>query len=136
MDFWLKERKIKQAVCYFEFCGENSFAGQHIEEEHFCALIDVEIHNKGFMAPDIFVSSFEGKIPTAKCLAKDISLDDDFVKKIVDNDLEGITFEGVVCKSKTSDKTFHNLMFKIKTSKWIEKVKSLYKDSTILDDLI
>lgn len=136
VDFWLKDRKIKQAVCYFEFYGANSFAGQHVEEEHFCALIDVEVHNKGFLSPDVLVSAFEGKVPTAKCLLKETVLDDDLVKVIVESTLSGVTLEGVVCKAKLSDKTFHNLMFKIKTTKWIEKVKSLYKDPTILDDLI
>lgn len=135
VDVWLKENKIKQAVAYFEFFGPNSFAGQHIEEPHECVLLDVEIHNKGFLSPELFLSAFEDKVPTPLCLGRGKYLTEQDKQAIVNGEYPNLV-EGVVCKAKTDPKSFHNLMFKIKTQAWIDKVKSLYKDPNVLLDLL
>lgn len=137
VDSWLKNKGVKQAICYFEFYGDNSFAGQHVEEPHGCVLLDIELANNGFISPDVIVNEFEGRVPLPKTIFADRMLTDEDVKAIVSGQTPGITFEGVVCKAKKqSEKSFHLTMFKIKTQKWIDKVKSLYKDPDILNDLI
>lgn len=133
---WLLDNKHKQAVIYFEFFGDNSFAGQHIDEPHVCALLDIEIANKGFISPQTLVKDFVGKVRMPRVVAEDIILDNSTIERYSAGNDPNITFEGVVCKAKTDPKMFHNLMFKIKTDKWINKVKSLYKDSKILLDLL
>lgn len=42
--------------------------------------------------------------------------------------LEGMTFEGVVCKGNNPKRPKHVISFKIKNQAWIDKLKSTYGD--------
>ena len=42
--------------------------------------------------------------------------------------LQGITFEGIVCKGAPLKKGYPPLMFKIKTDAWTQKLKEYCKD--------
>jgi len=121
----------KNALFYFEFLGDSSFAGQHIQEPHRCVLIDVEIPNKGFIKPDRFVEMFSDleTVQIPKVVFKGEVTEE--VEKRLRSASEG---EGVVCKASTE--TYHNAMFKIKTDTWIAKVHSVYSDPKIISELL
>ncbi len=116
-----KKQKIDRFIGFFEFFGENSFAGSHEDEAHKVVLIDFNIHKKGFMPPKDFVSTFEDteiEIPKLLHIGKATQ---DFMESIWDGSLEGMTFEGVIGKRMTG-KTSHDY-FKIKNKAWLDKLK-------------
>lgn len=115
---FLKER-IDRAICFFEFFGPNSFAGQHVEEPHNIILIDVNPHKKGIDPPSDFIKKF-GHLGIPNCLYMG-KANHDFEKSVRDSTLEGMTFEGVVCKGIRKGR--HLTMFKIKSQIWIDKLK-------------
>lgn len=121
----------KNALFYFEFLGDSSFAGQHTREPHRCVLIDVEIPAKGFIKPDQFVEMFSDleTVQIPKIVFKGEVTEE--VEKSLRGASEG---EGVVCKAPTE--TYHNAMFKIKTDAWIKKVHSIYTDPKILLEIL
>lgn len=115
-------KKYGRVLCFFEFWGENSFAGNHVEDEsHTVTLIDVNPHKKGILSPKVFIDLFghldipnvvyQGKISTS------------FIKSVRESGVEGMTYEGVVCKGMKKKRL---VMFKLKSKKWIERVKAKY----------
>lgn len=112
-------KKWERAVAFFEFYGENSFAGSHEEEEHKVTLIDVNAYKRGMIEPLHFVELFE-EVGIPKVLYKGV-LNEQLVTEVKKGTLEGMTFEGVVCK-------YHNQknkvvkMFKIKNRGWIDRL--------------
>ncbi len=127
----MKRCGYKEALFYFEFLGDNSFAGQHVKESHRCVLLDVEIPKKGFLTPDKFEEMFSDleTVQIPKVLYRGEITDS--VEQRLRSAPDG---EGVVCKA--SIETYHNAMFKIKTEAWIEKVHKLYSDPKILAELL
>jgi len=119
-DIFRKERYVK-AIGFFEFWGPNSFAGQHTDEEHFLSLIDVNPHKKGILLPRNFLRLY-GDLNIAKFLYRGN------VNKILEDNvkrgkLQGMTFEGVVCKGAPLKNGYPPLMFKIKNEAWIRQLK-------------
>ena len=47
-DIFTKER-FEKVICFFEFYGENSFAGRHLDEPHDVKLFDINPHKKGLL---------------------------------------------------------------------------------------
>jgi len=113
-------KRWERAVAFFEFYGRNSFAGSHYDEEHKVTLIDVNVYKRGMIEPLHFIELFEG-LGIPDVLYKGV-LDERLVTEVKNGTLEGMTFEGVVCK-------YHNQknkvvrMFKIKNRSWINKLK-------------
>jgi len=114
-------KKWERAVAFFEFYGENSFAGSHEkDEEHKVTLIDVNVYKRGMIEPLHFIELFE-EVGIPKVLHKGV-LTEDLVTSVKNGTLEDMTFEGVVCK-------YHNQknkivrMFKIKNRGWIDRLK-------------
>lgn len=133
----VKNLKIEQATCYFEFYGPGSFAGDHNPEDiHTCALLDVEIYKKGFMAPADFLKAFQGILPVPDVLHVG-RLNEELVENIENGTLPGMTFEGVVCKAPAFTRWAMPIMFKIKSKKWLEAVIAKHGHDTakILDKL-
>jgi hypothetical protein len=126
------ERRYQGAVAYFEFFGSSSFAGQHKDEPHECLLIDVEIRANGFLTPPEFEAL---DVPRAPLLYSG-AFTEDLEKQVRDGSLPGMTFEGVVCKGETRKKWSLPVTFKVKSDAWIAKVKELYNDPRILEDLL
>ena len=126
---FMKE-KVDRAICFFEFHGPNSFAGCHdSNDSHELTLIDVAIYKKGPMHPKDFVKSFyNGKFNVPKLLHSG-PVDEVFRNSVLRGDLEGMTFEGVVCKAGPDRKGHPLNMFKIKNEDWITKVKAQYDSS-------
>lgn len=115
----LKNEKIDRAICFFEFFGENSFAGFHDNNDNFdIVLFDVSIHKKGFLSPKNFINFTKGlKTPT---LIYHGNITDDFIKNVKNSNCPNMTYEGVVCKFYKKK----NLeMFKIKSYAWLNQLK-------------
>jgi len=113
-------KKWERSVAFFEFYGENSFAGSHEDEEHVVTLIDVNVYKRGMLEPLYFVELFE-EVGIPKVLYKGV-LDEKLVTDVKSGTLDGMTFEGVVCKY-LWNKNNTVKMFKIKNRSWIDKLK-------------
>lgn len=122
---FLKQR-YQKVIMFFEFSGEHSFAGKHDEnDEHDVVLIDVSPHKKGILPPREFLKIFGGlDIPKILYRGKANNI---FVQLVKDRKIEGLTFEGVVCKGQLNRKTGLPYMFKIKTNDWLNKLKGYCK---------
>lgn len=117
----LRNFRVERATLFLEFYGENSFAGAHEDEQHYLSLFDVSLFKRGFMSPQDFLKNFENVVPTPALLYYG-QMTHEIVGKIRDGSFQGMTFEGVVCK--TYDSRKKNLkMFKVKNDAWLEKLK-------------
>ena len=115
----LRTLRVQKLTCFFEFYGENSFAGTHDEEDHRVVLFDIDIYKKGLMAPRDFIKLTDGlAVPE---LVYHGNANTDFVLGVQNGTIPGVTFEGVVCKSATPKGLVK--MFKIKSKAWIAKLK-------------
>ncbi len=115
---FVKQRWDK-VTCFFEFFGPNSFAGQHADEEHDVVLIDINPHKRGFLPPREFLKVFRD-IAMARLLHLG-NANKTFEESVRNGELEGMTFEGVVCK--INHKPQHRTMFKIKSAAWIKRLR-------------
>jgi hypothetical protein len=116
-----KKQKIDRFVAFFEFFGENSFAGNHEREDHKVVLIDLNIYKKGFLPPKDFINLFENsniEIPKLLYVGKP---NQDFFESVWNGTLEGMTFEGVIGK-RMIGKNSHDY-FKTKNKAWLDKLK-------------
>lgn len=125
---------VDEVTFYFEWYGENSFAGVHQEgDEMKLALIDVFIKKKGYIEAkplrELFYSHSEIIQPELIYSGK---LTKDFIKSIQENDWtqENCQWpnvkEGVVCRRTTLMRGQKLLKVKFKTKWWIEKLHQLY----------
>lgn len=131
--FRSKYKSVQNFVVFAEFFGENSFAGQHIEsDKKDIILFDVNQYKRGFLPPNEFVDNF-GPLGIPKIVYQG-TYDHLLVKGVKNNefDLE----EGVVCKGMVKTKREGNIvwMSKIKTNKWIKKVKLLYGEKFLKEE--
>jgi hypothetical protein len=133
----LRGMRAQEATCFFEFFGPSSFAGVHQwEEQGFQAILfDVSIFKKGFMHPKDFYNTFGGAVHTPDILHIG-NVTKEIEDQIRNGTLPGMTFEGVVCKGSPLKNGYPPHMFKIKSQAWIDKVKLLYTDPAILEQLL
>ena len=118
-------RGMESAVAYFEYFGENSFAGVHDpNDEKQLVLIDVNIHKRGLVLPRSFIKIFTG-IPVAQVVYEG-NFNAQFIEDIKNSTYkveEGIVAKGIKPNFK---KEQHGLWFaKVKTKKWLDKLKAL-----------
>lgn len=123
LDRIFSHNKYEKVTCFFEFYGDNSFAGQHVDEEHKVILFDIAPLKKGFIPPHEIIRSY-GSLRLPKLVYSGY-VDLDFVRKVRNSELSGITFEGVVCKTRSGNTLDY---FKIKTQKWLDKLKEYCKN--------
>jgi len=122
----LKQNRIEKGTCFFEFYGPSSFAGNHNwEESHSVALIDVWIEKKGMVDPKDFIQMFESEEIKLPKLLHYGSIDSEFINQVKTSTLEGMTFEGVICKAKKPAKQHYCPAVKIKSTAWLEKLKGI-----------
>ncbi len=115
-----KKQRQRKAICFFEFYGPKSFAGYHEKDDkHTVTLFDVNFQ-KGILEPRDYLKLF-GHLDIAKMLYHG-KAGPEFVKLVNDGKLEGMTFEGVVCKGKNVSPGLP-LMFKVKNHAWYEKLR-------------
>ena len=118
-----RDLRWDKAVCFFEFFGPNSFAGNHETEPHKVVLFDVAANKKGILEPAEFLKTFKS-VETAPLIYHG-NPNTTFVEQVRNGQLDGMTFEGVVCKGKYVSPG-RPLMFKVKNIAWIEKVKAKF----------
>lgn len=116
------DNKWEQVDCFTEFWGKNSLAGQHNPDDiKYTTLFDVSIYKRGMMGPKEFLKHFD-KLSIPNFLGIHI-LDANFIQKVKNSEIEGVTFEGIVAKA-GEYKTLS--MVKCKTYKWLDVIKQKY----------
>jgi hypothetical protein len=131
----LKKNKFEKGTCFFEFYGPSSFAGNHNwQEQHKVVLIDVWIEKKGMIDPKDFIELFSEVVETPKMLYYG-PITEDLIQSIKTSSLEGISFEGVICKTRKPNKQHYCPAVKIKTTAWLEKLRSICKSEEEFEKL-
>ncbi len=125
LDQTFRKQRWEKATAFLEFYGESSFAGQHKEgEKHDVILFDVHVYKMGMLLPKEFLNIIAPRVETVPLLYKGLP-NQEFAQKVKTGQLQGMTFEGVVCKG-TLNKHQQVTMFKIKNRAWIDAVKAKY----------
>lgn len=121
-----KEQGWKDAICFFEYWGPSSFAGNHnFQEKMDITLIDVNPYKQGILEPESFIQLF-GHLDIAKvCYQGYVSVE--LFDQVKQSTLPGMTFEGVVCKAASDTNAKMPVMFKIKSRAWLDKLKEYCK---------
>lgn len=126
---------VDEITFFFEWYGDNSFAGKHVEGDNMrLALIDVFLKKKGYMEPGEFYKLFNDcYIETPELIYKG-PLNADIISQIQNNDWtkSGCDFptvkEGVVFKRSTLLKGQRRPSVKVKTKWWLNQLHSLYSE--------
>lgn len=118
-----KKERYDGLIVFCEFYGPNSFAGYHDPKDtKELTLFDAAPHKQGIMGPREFLKLF-GNLKIPRFLGK-VNWTRGYVDRVWNEEIEGVTFEGVIGKSKEGR---HDLiMCKAKTRSWIEKVKGKF----------
>ena len=128
-----KKQRWSLVTAFFEFWGANSFAGNHIQEEHDVILFDLRPFKQGILPPNDFVRLTQD-IDTPRLLYTGV-LTQDFMQSVENGILEGMTFEGVVCKGRYVRKLGRPLMLKIKNRAWLDKLRARCPDEATFERL-
>lgn len=91
--------------------------------------------NKGLISPKQFLDTFGGIVPIPNLVFIG-NVTDRFEQDVWNGMVPGVTFEGVVCKGAPLKNGYPPHMFKLKSQRWVDKVKSLYTDPKILESLL
>ena len=118
-----KKQRLQKATAFFEFLGDNSFAGNHVAEPHRCVLLDVAAHPKGILHPRDFVKVFKG-LPHARLLHQG-NFNREMEEKIRSGTFPGMPFEGVIVKGGFVSPG-RPMMFKVKSQAWFERLRAQY----------
>ena len=130
-----KKQGWDRLILFFEFAGPQSFAGTHVEgDDHKVWLIDANPYKKGILPPKEFLALF-GDLHIAPCLYHG-PCDAEFIDSVKNSTLEGMPEEGVVCKAKNPKKTPAPVMFKIKSQRWLDRLKEYCKGDERLYQLL
>jgi hypothetical protein len=131
-----KENNFESITAYFEFLGQNSFAGLHEKETHRVVLIDVDVFKNGFLTPSQFLKAFYERVEIPKFIYYG-KINYEIENQIRSGTFAGASFEGVVCKSAPPKKWSLPILFKVKNQAWIDKVKERYGHrNDLLEDLL
>jgi hypothetical protein len=126
-----RELNYRDAMCFFEYWGPNSFAGTHnFEEQMDITLIDVNPFKQGILEPAAFIQYF-GHLNIPK-LCYHGYVTTELFDQVKQSILPGMGFEGVVCKAASDTKAKMPVMFKIKSKAWLDKLKTYCKDDNRL----
>lgn len=126
---------VEEITFFFEYYGENSFAGKHQEgDKMHLALIDVFLKKKGYIEPKEYEYLFRNTKIEMPELIYTGPLNADIIEKIQNNDwtqpdamLPNVR-EGVVFKRSTLMKGQRRPSVKVKTKWWLEKLHSMYTE--------
>ena len=131
--FRKKYSNVESVVIFGEYLGENSFSGQHDpNDEKDIILFDVNLYKKGFIRPDEFIDNF-GHLHIPELIYKG-EYDTDLIESVRNNEYN--LKEGVICKGVRKTKGDEIVwMTKIKTDEWLQKVKSLYGERALFEEL-
>ena len=124
-----KYSKIDSFVVFCEYLGDGSFSGQHISSDiKDVILFDVNQYKRGFIPPKEFIDNF-GSLHIPKVVYHG-KYDVDLINSVRNNKFN--LFEGVVAKGIDGKNIW---MTKIKTNEWLLKVKSIYGEKKLLEEL-
>ena len=133
-DIFRKQYKsVESFVVFGEFFGKGSFAGQHIDgDKKDITIFDINRYKSGFLPPCEFIDIF-GHLDIPKVIYEGI-----YNYELVNSvklDKFGL-MEGVVCKGVIKTKRGVNEVWytKVKTNKWIQKVRLLYGESALIEE--
>lgn len=116
-----KYQRWESVTVFCEYWGEKSFAGWHDPQDaKRLTVFDVCPYKIGQMDPKAFLRLFK-RLDIPNYLGK-VKWSRGFVQDVRDGKIEGITFEGVVGKSKKEKSGI--IMSKAKTQAWIDKVRA------------
>ncbi len=112
-------------TAFCEFWGEHSFAGFHetTDSKHL-SLFDLQIYKRGLLEPQVFLDLC-AHLETPRFLGIH-RWDAAFTQQIKANQLEGITFEGVIGKQGSGHQ---RQMRKAKTQAWLEAVVAKFDET-------
>lgn len=126
---------IEEVTFFFEWYGENSFAGRHQEgDKMHLALIDIFLKKKGYMEPKDYYTLFNDCGVELPELIYRGPLNAEIIAKIQNNDWTQpdaalpTVKEGVVFKRSTMMKGQRRPSVKVKTKWWLEKLHSIYTE--------
>lgn len=122
------KNKFANFTVFAEYCGPNSFAGRHFDENLDVILFDVWLYQKGWVHPQKFIDDF-GHLGIPKLIYQG-ELTDSFIKDVQSNKFN--LSEGVIAKGLDGVDVF---MCKIKTRKWLERVKSELGEKYLMEDI-
>ena len=114
------KNRWNRIVAFFEFHGKNSFCGSHEDEDHKLTLIDVNVYKRGMLEPEKFVDTF-GDLEIPLVLHRGF-VTEELIDEARNGTLEGMTFEGIVCKYKNKKNNKVD-MFKVKNRAWLDRLK-------------
>jgi hypothetical protein len=122
-----KYSKVESFVVFGEYLGEGSFSGQHTDSEKDVVLFDINQYKRGFIPPKEFINNFGHlHIPDVIYHGK---YDQDLISSVKNN--KSLS-EGVVVKGIEGKEVW---MTKIKTNDWLEKVRVLFGDKKLLEEV-
>ena len=126
---------VDEVTFFFEWYGENSFAGKHQEgDKMHLALIDVFIKKRGYIEPKDFETLFRPSGVEMPFLLYVGELNADIISKIQNEDWTEhpddfpLVKEGVVFKRSTLMKGQRRPSVKVKTKWWLNKLHSMYSE--------
>lgn len=119
-----RKQRYERATAFMEFAGENSFAGFHEQEPHDVTLFDVHVYKQGILTPKEYLKLFENKVDIAPVLFSG-KITEDFAQSVRHSTLEGMTFEGVVCKGGLDNRR-RVITFKMKSEAWFNKLRNKF----------
>lgn len=122
----LKELRIQECILFFEFFGDQSFAGIHSPENDNkrVYLLDVDVYKQGMLDPKDFLKIFASKVLTPDLLCHGF-VNRLFLQQVEMRTLPGMTYEGIVGKS-FGGRQKPLVMFKHKSEEWKKDVSSRY----------
>lgn len=121
-----KEQRWQDVLCFFEFWGPSSFAGQHLDtESQTVTLFDVNPYKQGILEPSQFIKYF-GHLDIPNILYEGF-LTKELVDSVKQSTLKDMPLEGIVCKGPNDKKTKMPIMFKIKSQMWLDRLKEYCK---------
>lgn len=117
-----KEQGWKDALCFFEYWGAESFAGNHnFEKAMDVTLIDVNPYKQGILEPEPFIRLFRHLDIPKICYQGYVTTE--LFDQVKQSTLPGMTMEGIVCKGTSDTNAKMPVMFKIKSKAWLEKLR-------------
>lgn len=114
------DAKWQKAICFFEFFGPNSFAGQHKESDiKKTVLFDIN-GPQGLLLPSDFLK-MSRYLETAPVIYEG-PFSRDLITSVENGTLPKMTFEGIVAKANTGSPGLP-WMTKVKNKAWLNKLK-------------
>jgi hypothetical protein len=123
------DERWTKAICFFEFFGDQSFAGQHIVgDPKKVMLFDIN-GPSGLLYPKEYLKLT--KYLDIAPLIYEGPFNQDLISMVENGTLPHMTFEGIVAKANTGSPGLP-WMTKVKNKAWLEKLKVICKDNEAL----